>query len=176
MNAWILLAGVSLSFITTDTNNLLFKFSSFWLNWTFNSMLVVKFWTMRHSGVSILCLRVSRLREDFCLSQKDKTQFDFHLFYKEASETGFDCMWQQINTRNFVKKQVFARLATVILNVSLNTEHVTETVVRGPKYLMLLFYRANITFLMWKTEKNLTSSRQEVYVLNFLGIKSIFIH
>lgn len=67
-------------------------------------MLVVKFWTMRHSGVSILCLRVSRLREDFCLSQKDKMQFDFHLFYKEASETGFDSMWQQINTRNFVKK------------------------------------------------------------------------
>lgn len=128
MNAWILLAGVSLSFITADTNNLLFKFSSFWLNWTFNSMLVVKFWTMRHSGVSILCLRVSRLREDFCLSQKDKMQFDFHLFYKEASETGFDSMWQQINTRNFVKKQVFACLATVILNVSLNTEHVTETV------------------------------------------------
>lgn len=55
-------------------------------------------------------------------------QFDFHLFYKEASETGFDSMWQQINTRNFVKKQVFACLATVILNVSLNTEHVTETV------------------------------------------------
>lgn len=58
----------------------------------------------------------------------------------------------------------------------LKCEHVTETVVRGPKYLMLLFYTANITFLMWKTEKNLTSSRQEVYVLNFLGIKSIFIH
>lgn len=75
-------------------------------------------------------------------------QFDFHLFYKEASETGFDSMWQQINTQNFVKKQVFTRLATVILNVSLNTEHVTETVVRGPEYLMLLFYTANITSLM----------------------------
>lgn len=119
MNAWLLLAGVSLSFITTDTNNLLFKFSSFWLNWTFNSMLVVKFWTMRHSGVSILCLRVSRLR-DFCLSQKDKMQFDFHLFYKEASETGFDSTWQQINT--LYKEQVFACLATVILNVSFNTK------------------------------------------------------